>query len=109
MALKTESIQNQVPTPVALQRSRDISSNEELSSDISNEELSRDISNEELESIDTNHDLLNRAEPFEPAINIPENLYHNIKLKLKSLSNRDKILQIKLGNYQKKNEDLMGH
>ena len=115
MAPKTESTQNQVPTPVALQRSRDISSNEELSRDISNDELSRDISNEELpldnsneelESIDTNHDLLNRAEPFEPAINIPENLYHNIKLKLKSLSNRDKILQIKLGNYQKKNENL---
>ena len=29
-------------------------------------------------------------------INIPENLYHNIKLKLTALSNRDKILQIKL-------------
>ena len=115
MAPKTESIQNQVPTPAALQRSRDIISNEELSSDISNEEvpldnsneeLPLDNSNEELESIDTNHDLLNRAEPFEPAINIPENLYHNIKLKLKSLSNRDKILQIKLGRYQRKHENL---
>ena len=94
----TESTQNHVPTPTALQRSRDISSNEELG-----EILTDDL---ELESIDTNHDLLNRAEPFEPAINIPENLYHNIKLKLKSLSNRDKILQIKLGNYQKKNENL---
>ena len=33
---------------------------------------------DESESIDTNHDLLNRSEPFAPAINIPENLYHNI-------------------------------
>ena len=62
--------------------------------------------NDESESIDTNHDLLNRSEPFAPAINIPENLYHNIKLKLKALSNRDKILQIKLAKYQKKHENL---
>ena len=39
-------------------------------------------------------------------INIPENLYHNIKLKLTALSNRDKILQIKLAKYQKKHENL---
>ena len=57
-------------------------------------------------SIDTNHDLLNRSDPFAPAINIPENLYHNIKLKLTALSNRDKILQIKLGRYQRKHENL---
>ena len=63
-------------------------------------------SNDESESIDTNHDLLNRSEPYAPAINIPENLYHNIKLKLKALSNRDKILQIKLAKYQKKHENL---
>lgn len=62
--------------------------------------------NDESESIDTNHDLLNRCEPYAPAINIPENLYHNIKLKLKALSNRDKILQIKLAKYQKKHENL---
>lgn len=61
---------------------------------------------DESESIDTNHDLLNRSEPFAPAINIPENLYHNIKLKLTALSNRDKILQIKLGRYQRKHENL---
>lgn len=61
---------------------------------------------DESESIDTNHDLLNRSEPFAPAINIPENLYHNIKLKLGALSNRDKILQIKLAKYQKKHENL---
>ena len=61
---------------------------------------------DESESIDTNHDLLNRSEPFAPAINIPENLYHNIKLKLTALSNRDKILQIKLAKYQKKHENL---
>ena len=66
----------------------------------------KDKPNDESESIDTNHDLLNRSEPFAPAINIPENLYHNIKLKLKSLSNRDKILQIKLGRYQRKHENL---
>ena len=66
----------------------------------------KDKSNDESESIDTNHDLLNRSEPFAPAINIPENLYHNIKLKLKALSNRDKILQIKLAKYQKKHENL---
>ena len=60
---------------------------------------------DESESIDTNHDLLNRSEPFAPAINIPENLYHNIKLKLTALSNRDKILQIKLGRYQRKHEN----
>ena len=102
-----ESTQNQVPTPTPLQRSRDISSNGGLPLDNSNEELeSRTISNEELESIDTNHDLLNSSEPFAPAINIPENLYHNIKLKLKALSNRDKILQIKLGRYQRKHENL---
>lgn len=61
---------------------------------------------DESESIDTNHDLLNRSDPFAPAINIPENLYHNIKLKLTALSNRDKILQIKLGRYQRKHENL---
>jgi len=66
----------------------------------------KDKPTDESESIDTNHDLLNRSEPFAPAINIPENLYHNIKLKLKSLSNRDKILQIKLGRYQRKHENL---
>ena len=66
----------------------------------------KDKPTDESESIDTNHDLLNRSEPFAPAINIPENLYHNIKLKLKSLSNRDKILQIKLAKYQKKHENL---
>ena len=61
---------------------------------------------ESVKSIETNHDLLNNSEPFRPAIHIPENLYHNIKLKLTSLSNRDKILQIKLGRYQKKHENL---
>jgi hypothetical protein len=66
----------------------------------------KDKPTDESESIDTNHDLLNRSEPFAPAINIPENLYHNIKLKLKALSNRDKILQIKLAKYQKKHENL---
>lgn len=66
----------------------------------------KDKPNDESESIDTNHDLLNRSEPFAPAINIPENLYHNIKLKLTALSNRDKILQIKLAKYQKKHENL---
>lgn len=66
----------------------------------------KDKPNDESESIDTNHDLLNRSEPFAPAINIPENLYHNIKLKLTALSNRDKILQIKLGRYQRKHENL---
>ena len=105
--LRTVSTQDPVPTPAALQQSSNDDSNVELPLNISNEGLeSRDISNEELESIDTNHDLLNRSEPFEPAINIPENLYHNIKLKLKSLSNRDKILQIKLGRYQQKHENL---
>ena len=66
----------------------------------------KDKPTDESESIDTNHDLLNRSEPFAPAINIPENLYHNIKLKLTALSNRDKILQIKLGRYQRKHENL---
>ena len=66
----------------------------------------KDKPNDESESIVTNHDLLNRSEPFAPAINIPENLYHNIKLKLTALSNRDKILQIKLAKYQKKHENL---
>jgi len=66
----------------------------------------KDKPTDESESIDTNHDLLNRSEPFAPAINIPENLYHNIKLKLTALSNRDKILQIKLAKYQKKHENL---
>lgn len=61
---------------------------------------------ESVKSIETNHDLLNNSEPFRPAIHIPENLYHNIKLKLTSLSNRDKILQIKLARYQKKHENL---
>ena len=61
---------------------------------------------ESVKSIETSHDLLNNSEPFRPAIHIPENLYHNIKLKLTSLSNRDKILQIKLGRYQKKHENL---
>ena len=61
---------------------------------------------ESVKSIETNHDLLNNSEPFRPAIHIPENLYHNIKLILTSLSNRDKILQIKLGRYQKKHENL---
>jgi len=61
---------------------------------------------ESVQSIETNHDLLNRTKPFNPAIHIPENLYHNIKLKLTSLSNRDKILQIKLARYQKKHENL---
>jgi hypothetical protein len=66
----------------------------------------KDKPTDESESVDTNHDLLNRSEPFAPAINIPENLYHNIKLKLTALSNRDKILQIKLAKYQKKHENL---
>ena len=57
-------------------------------------------------SIETNHQLLLRSEPFEPAVNIPEDLYKNIKLKLNVLSRRDKIIQIKLAKYQKKNENL---
>jgi len=57
-------------------------------------------------SIESNHQLLMRSEPFEPAINIPDDLYRNIKIKLNVLSRRDKIIQIKLGKYQKKNEHL---
>ena len=57
-------------------------------------------------SLETNHQLLLKSEPFEPAINIPEDLYKNIKLKLNVLSRRDKIIQIKLAKYQKKNENL---
>ena len=37
---------------------------------------------------------------FAPAIKIPEDLYKNIKIKLKVLSDRDKIIQIKLTKYQ---------
>jgi hypothetical protein len=59
-----------------------------------------------LHSLDTNHELLQNSEPFEPAINIPEHLYHNIKLKLTSLANRDRILQIKVSKYQKTHEHL---
>ena len=57
-------------------------------------------------SLETNHQLLLKSNPFEPAINIPEDLYQNIKLKLNVLSRRDKIIQIKLAKYQKKNENL---
>ena len=57
-------------------------------------------------SVETNHEFLQMCETFGPAINIPENFYHNIKLKLVSLSDRDKILQVKLNKYQKKHENL---
>ena len=70
---------------------------------ISNESVPNDDSEGSIESI---HHLLKRSKPFEPAINIPENLYENIKLKLNVLSRRDKIIQIKLAKYQKKNENL---
>ena len=79
---------------------------EQQSTDSSYKSTDTDTVDEYLDSIVTNQDLLNRSEPFEPAINIPENLYENIKLKLKALASRDKILQIKLGQYQKKNENL---
>ena len=64
------------------------------------------VDNTSDDSIETNHQLLQKGEPYEPAINIPEDLYKNIKLKLNVLSRRDKIIQIKLGKYQKKNEHL---
>lgn len=59
-----------------------------------------------IHSIETNHHLLQDSEPFAPAIKVPEDLYKNIKLKLKVLSERDKIIQIKLSKYQRRNENL---
>jgi hypothetical protein len=59
-----------------------------------------------IKSIETNLHLLQNYEPFSPAINVPEDLYKNIKLKLKILSDRDKIIQIKLNKYQRKHENL---
>ena len=60
----------------------------------------------ELASLTTNKELFKEKEPFLPAINIPETLYDNIKLKLNILSTRDKIIQVKLAKYQKKHEYL---
>jgi len=62
--------------------------------------------NEETSSIESNHHLLKRSIPFAPAIHVPENLYENIKLKLKVISKRDKVIQAKLAKYQRKNENL---
>ncbi len=59
-----------------------------------------------IDSLETAHHLLKNKDPFSPAIQIPEDLYKNIKLKLKVLSDRDKIIQIKLNKYQKKHENL---
>ena len=60
----------------------------------------------ELASLTTNKELFKEKEAFLPAINIPETLYDNIKLKLNILSTRDKIIQVKLAKYQKKHEYL---
>jgi len=60
----------------------------------------------EIASITTNKELFKDKEAFLPAINIPETLYDNIKLKLNILSTRDKIIQVKLAKYQKKHEYL---
>ena len=62
--------------------------------------------NSELASLITNKELFKDKVAFLPAINIPETLYDNIKLKLNILSTRDKIIQVKLAKYQKKHEYL---
>jgi hypothetical protein len=65
-----------------------------------------DTDDSSIRSLDTVHHLLQSREPYEPAIKVPEDLYKNIKLKLKVLSDRDKIIQIKLNKYQRKHENL---
>jgi hypothetical protein len=60
----------------------------------------------EMASLTTSKELFKDKEPFLPAINVPETLYDNIKLKLNILSTRDKIIQVKLAKYQKKHEYL---
>ena len=105
-----ESTPSPTPSPTRKQVSISESSEETITEDsLPEDSLPEGLTNEDeesVESIETNHELLQRSKPFKPAIHIPENLYHNIKLKITSLSNRDKILQIKLAKYQKKHENL---
>jgi len=86
-------------TPRALEKERSTPSDVESTEHES-------IGDKSENSIESNHELLVSTSPFEPAINIPEDLYKNIKLKLNVLSKRDKIIQIKLSKYQKTNEHL---
>ena len=93
-----------MPTPTS-PISRMDESNEVTINDIGDiENLNEETS--EISSLTTNKGLFKDKEPFLPAINIPETLYDNIKLKLNILSTRDKIIQVKLAKYQKKHEYL---
>ena len=51
-------------------------------------------------------ELIRKANTFDVRIAKPKELYHNIELKIRILSDRDKILQIKVSKYQRKNENL---
>ena len=84
--------------------SSDNHSSDNHSSDNHSSEQDEEISS--IRSLETAHQLLRKREAFAPAIKIPEDLYKNIKIKLKVLSDRDKIIQIKLTKYQKRHENL---
>jgi len=71
-----------------------------------NHSSEQDEETSSIRSLETAHQLLRKREAFAPAIKIPEDLYKNIKIKLKVLSDRDKIIQIKLTKYQKRHENL---
>ena len=66
-----------------------------------------DIQLDDMQTDDIDYNQIKHQIEFNEGILYnPKLIYHNIAIKLKILSRRDKILQIKLSNYQKKHEHL---